>query len=71
MRTSRRSIKGRSTRWARPRCWGSRSGYEMRELNRHLRETGESRGLNAAFTARNRSGFLQTLDEAVRRRSWR
>jgi hypothetical protein len=37
----------------------------MRELNQHLRETGESRGLNAAFTARDRQGFLQALDEAV------
>ena len=37
----------------------------MRELNQHLRETGESRGLNAAFTARDRSAFLQALDEAV------
>ena len=39
----------------------------MRELNQHLRETGESRGLNAAFTARDRSAFLQALDEAVAR----
>jgi uncharacterized protein YaiI (UPF0178 family) len=37
----------------------------MRELNQHLRETGESRGLNAGFTARDRSAFLQALDEAV------
>lgn len=39
----------------------------MRELNQHLRETGESRGLNAAYSARNRSTFLQALDEAVMR----
>ena len=39
----------------------------MRELNQHLRETGESRGLNAGFTARDRSAFLQALDEAVAR----
>jgi len=39
----------------------------MRELNQHLRETGESRGLNAGFTARDRSAFLQALDEAVMR----
>lgn len=39
----------------------------MRELNQHLRETGESRGLNAAFTARDRSSFLQAFDEAVLR----
>ena len=37
----------------------------MRELNQHLRETGESRGLNAAFSARDRQAFLQALDEAV------
>ena len=37
----------------------------MRELNQHLREAGESRGLNAGFTARDRSAFLQALDEAV------
>lgn len=37
----------------------------MRDLNQHLRETGESRGLNAGFTARDRSAFLQALDEIV------
>ncbi len=37
----------------------------MRDLNRHLRETGESRGLNAGFTAKDRQSFLQALDEAV------
>jgi uncharacterized protein YaiI (UPF0178 family) len=37
----------------------------MRELNQHLRETGESRGFNAAFTPRDRSAFLQALDEAA------
>ena len=37
----------------------------MRELNQLLRETGESRGLNAGFTARDRQSFLQALDEAV------
>jgi len=36
-----------------------------RELNQHLRETGESRGFNASFTARDRQQFLQALDEAV------
>lgn len=39
----------------------------MRELNQHLRETGESRGLNAAFSTRDRSSFLQAFDEAVLR----
>lgn len=37
----------------------------MRELNQHLRETGESRGLNAAFTNKDRQSFLQALDEVV------
>ena len=37
----------------------------MRDLQRHLRETGESRGLNAAFTARDRSRFLEQLENAV------
>jgi len=37
----------------------------MRELNQHLRETGESRGFNASFTAKDRQNFLQALDEAV------
>jgi uncharacterized protein YaiI (UPF0178 family) len=38
----------------------------MRELNRHLRETGESKGYNAAFAPRDRSAFLQALDRLVR-----
>jgi len=37
----------------------------MRELQQHLRETGESRGFNAAFTRADRSRFLQALEEAV------
>ncbi len=39
----------------------------MRELNQHLRETGESRGINASFTAKDRRAFLQAFDEAVQR----
>ena len=40
----------------------------MRELNQHLREDRRKlRGLNAAFTGRDRSGFLQALDEVVAR----
>jgi len=39
----------------------------MRELNQHLRETGASRGFNANFTSKDRSAFLQALDEAVMR----
>jgi uncharacterized protein YaiI (UPF0178 family) len=37
----------------------------MRDMQRHLRETGESRGFNPAFTARDRSLFLQALENAV------
>lgn len=39
----------------------------MRELNQHLRETGESKGYNASFTARDRSTFLQAFDALVQR----
>ncbi len=37
----------------------------MRDLQSHLRETGESRGLNPAFTPRDRSRFLEALENAV------
>ena len=37
----------------------------MREMQRHLRETGESRGFNPVFTPRDRSQFLQALENAV------
>jgi uncharacterized protein YaiI (UPF0178 family) len=37
----------------------------MRDLSRHLRETGESKGLNLSFTRADRSRFLQALEEAV------
>ncbi len=39
----------------------------MRELNQHLRETGESRGINAGYTAKDRSTFLQVFDQAVQK----
>jgi len=39
----------------------------MRNLGQHLRETGESKGYNASFTARDRSAFLGALDQAARR----
>lgn len=39
----------------------------MRNLGQHLRETGESKGYNAAFTPRDRSAFLGALDQAIRR----
>lgn len=37
----------------------------MRELQQHLRETGESRGFNASFTRADRSRFLQAIEETV------
>lgn len=37
----------------------------MRELNQHLRETGESKGYNASFTKQDRSSFLQALEAAI------
>jgi len=39
----------------------------MRDLSAHLRETGESKGYNAAFTRQDRSRFLQALELAVQR----
>ena len=37
----------------------------MRDLSQHLRETGESKGYNAAFTRQDRSRFLEELEKAV------
>lgn len=39
----------------------------MRDLSAHLRETGESKGYNAAFSPKDRSRFLETLDRLCRR----
>ncbi len=39
----------------------------MRDLKQHLRETGESKGYNAAFGPADRSRFLGELDQVVRR----
>jgi uncharacterized protein len=39
----------------------------MRDLKQHLRETGEIRGFNPGFSAKDRSAFLSALDGAVRR----
>jgi hypothetical protein len=38
----------------------------MRELNAHLRETGESKGYNASFSNKDRSNFLQTIETSIR-----
>ncbi len=37
----------------------------MRDLQQHLRETGESKGYNASFSKQDRSRFLQGLEQAV------
>lgn len=39
----------------------------MRDLKQHLRETGESKGYNAAFAREDRSRFLGALDQLARR----
>lgn len=39
----------------------------MRDLSAHLRETGESKGYNAAFSPRDRSKFLDVLDRLCRK----
>lgn len=38
----------------------------MRDLKQHLRETGEIKGYNRGFSARDRSAFLGALDRSVR-----
>jgi uncharacterized protein len=43
------------------------TALSMRAFNQHLRETGESRGLNAAFTGADRARFRGQLDLALRR----
>ncbi|WP_136661101.1 YaiI/YqxD family protein [Nitratireductor sp. XY-223] len=40
----------------------------MRNLNQDLREAGEIRGLNAPFSQRDRSSFLEALDRLVRKK---
>jgi uncharacterized protein len=37
----------------------------MRDLQSHLRETGQSRGFNPSFTPKDRSRFLEALEHAV------
>jgi uncharacterized protein YaiI (UPF0178 family) len=39
----------------------------MRDLKKHLRETGESKGYNASFSRGDRSRFLGELDRILRR----
>ena len=42
-------------------------GMAMRELSRDLREMGEISGAGPAFTKKDRSRFLEALEQAVRR----
>ena len=44
---------------------GIGNALAMRELMAHLRDTGEVRGGGPAFSARDRSNFLQALENAV------
>jgi uncharacterized protein len=44
---------------------GIGNALAMRELQSHLRETGESRGFNPVFTPRDRSRFLEALELGV------
>lgn len=37
----------------------------MRELNAHLRQTGESKGYNASFSKKDRAQFLQSMDKLL------
>ncbi|MEO3387501.1 YaiI/YqxD family protein [Mesorhizobium sp. CAU 1741] len=39
----------------------------MRDLKQHLRESGEIKGYNPGFSAKDRSAFLSALDQTVRR----
>lgn len=43
------------------------AALSFRAFNQHLRETGESRGLNRALTPQDRSRFRQSLDAILRR----
>lgn len=45
------------------------AALSMRAFKQHLRETGESKGYNKAFTAADRSRFRQRLDIALRKTS--
>lgn len=45
------------------------AALSMRAFNQHLRETGESKGYNRAFTAADRSRFRQGLDRILKRGS--
>ncbi len=43
------------------------STLSLRELNAHLRETGEIKGYNPSFSKKDRSQFLQSLDLLIQK----
>jgi uncharacterized protein YaiI (UPF0178 family) len=43
------------------------SAVSLRELNVHLRETGEIKGYNPSFSKKDRSQFLQSLDMLIQK----
>ena len=43
------------------------SALSMRELNAHLRETGDIKGYNPSFSKKDRSQFLQSLDMLIQK----
>ena len=43
------------------------SKLSLRELNAHLRETGEIKGYNPSFSKKDRSQFLQSLDLLIQK----
>jgi uncharacterized protein YaiI (UPF0178 family) len=43
------------------------SALSMRALNAHLRETGDIKGFNPAFSKKDRSQFLQSLDMLIQK----
>lgn len=45
------------------------AALSFRAFNQHLRETGESKGHNAAFSAADRSRFRQELNRVLQRRA--
>jgi uncharacterized protein YaiI (UPF0178 family) len=45
------------------------TALSMRDLNAHLRETGESKGYNPSFSKKDRSQFLQSLDKLIQKGS--
>jgi uncharacterized protein len=46
---------------------GIGSALAMRDLNAHLRETGESAGYNAAFSKKDRLRFLDAVERSVQK----